>query len=144
VQPNTYKLSLALTPPHFLTYLGPEEGAAYCREVPKQDWYVTQREALGAESFLYMFMRIVACETIQQWGFDEPTIDGHEVINQWAMLVGVAVGDLIGEGGTTVVTLECAGILPCSLAENVVDHIEKVWERGKATFIWNKLINPPT
>ena len=89
-------------------------------------------------------MRIAACETIQQWGFDETTIDGHEVINQWAMLVDVAVGDLIVEGGTTVVTLECAGILPCSLAENVVDHIEKVWERGKATFIWNKLINPPT
>jgi hypothetical protein len=80
-------------------------------------------------------MRIAACETIQQWGFDETTIDGHEVINQWVMLVDVAVGDLIGEGGTTVVTLECAGILPCSLVENVVDHIEKVWERGKAAFI---------
>ncbi len=79
-------------------------------------------------------MRIAACETIQQWGFDETTIDGHEVINQWAMLVDVAVGDLIVEGRTTVVTLECAGILPCSLTENVVDHIEKVWERGKATF----------
>jgi hypothetical protein len=36
-------------------------------------------------------MRIAACETIQQWGFDETTIDGHEVINQWAMLVDVAL-----------------------------------------------------
>jgi hypothetical protein len=85
-------------------------------------------------------MRIAACETIQQWCFDETTIDEHEVINQWAMLVDVAVGDLIGEGGTTVVTLECAGILPCSLAENVVDHIEKFWERGKAAFILNNVI----
>ncbi len=34
------------------------------------------------------------------------------------------------EGGTTVVTLECAGVLPCSLAGNVVDHIDTVWERG--------------
>ena len=61
---------------------------------------------MGAESFLYTFMRIAACETIQQWGFDETTIDGHEVINQWAMLVDLAVGDVIGEGATTVVTLE--------------------------------------
>ena len=98
--------------------------------MPQINWFVTQREALGAESFLYTFMRIAACETIQQWGFDETTIDGHEVINQWAMLVDVADGDIIGEGGTTVVTLECAEILPCSLAENVVDHIEAVWERG--------------
>ena len=94
------------------------------------NWFVTQREALGAESFLYTFMRIAACETIQQWGFDETTIDGHEVINQWAMLVDLAVGDVIGEGATTVVTLECAGVLPCALAENVVEHIEAVWERG--------------
>jgi N-methylhydantoinase A/oxoprolinase/acetone carboxylase beta subunit len=63
-------------------------------------------------------MRIAACETIQQWGFDETTIDGHEVINQWAMLVDVSLGDEIGEGGTSIVTLECAGVLPCSLASD--------------------------
>ncbi len=91
---------------------------------------MTQREALGAESFIYTFMRIAACETIQQLGFDETTVDGHEVINQWAMLVDVAFGDVIGEGGTSVVRLECAGVLPCSLVENVVARIEAVWERG--------------
>ncbi len=76
------------------------------------------------ESFLYTFMRIAACEKIQQWGFDETTLDGQEVINQWAMLVDEG-------GGTAIVTLECAGALPCSLAENVVEHINTVWERGQ-------------
>ena len=69
-------------------------------------------------------MRIAGCEKIQQWGFDETTLDGQEVINQWTMLVDEG-------GGTAIVTLECAGALPCSLAENVVEHINTVWERGK-------------
>jgi hypothetical protein len=77
-------------------------------------------------------MRIAACEKIQQWGFDETALDGHEVINQWAMLVDVRIGEQDEEGGTTVVTLECAGVLPCSLADDVVDHIEKFWERGQS------------
>jgi hypothetical protein len=47
------------------------------------------------------------------------------------MLVDEVGVDQSLEGGTTVVTLECAGVLPCSLAENVVDHIETVWERGR-------------
>ena len=89
-----------------------------------------QREALGVESFLYTFMRIAGCEKIQQWGFDETTLDGQETINQWAMLVDEERVDQGFEGGTTVVTLECAGVLPCSLAGNVVDHIDTVWERG--------------
>jgi hypothetical protein len=56
-------------------------------------------------------------------GFDETTLDGQEVINQWAMLVDEG-------GGTVIVTLECAGALPCSIADNVVEHIKTVWERG--------------
>ena len=77
-------------------------------------------------------MRIAACEKVQQWGFDETTLDGHEVLNQWAMLVDVCRDDETTEPGCTVVTLECAGILPCSKAESVVSHIEEVWARGKA------------
>jgi hypothetical protein len=76
-------------------------------------------------------MRIAACESIVQWGFDETKIDGHEVINQWAMLVDEETGNDAEEGGTTVVTLECGGILPCSEAENVVEHVENVWSRGE-------------
>jgi hypothetical protein len=77
-------------------------------------------------------MRIAACEKIQQWGFDETSLDGHEVLNQWAMLVDVCRDDETKEPGCTVVTLECAGILPCSEAQSVVSHIEEVWARGKA------------
>ncbi len=32
---------------------------------------------------------------------------------------------------TTIVTLECAALLPGSEAQEIVDHIEEVWERGK-------------
>jgi hypothetical protein len=34
--------------------------------------------------------------------------------------------------GVTIVTLECAGILPGGTALEVVAHIEKAWERGRA------------
>jgi hypothetical protein len=96
---------------------------------------VKQREALGAESFLYTFMRIAACDKIQQWGFDETTLDGHEILNQWAMLVDVCTGDERIETGFTVVTLECAGILPCSEAQSVVNHIEDVRAQGIAEIV---------
>ena len=43
------------------------------------------------------------------------------------MLVDVCTGDERIETGFTVVTLECAGILPCSEAQSVVNHIEDVW-----------------
>ena len=35
------------------------------------------------------------------------------------------------ESATTIVTLECAAILPCSEAHVVVNHIEEVWNRGQ-------------
>jgi hypothetical protein len=99
--------SLLLNAGHFL---GAVEGAAYSVEVPQPAWFVTQREALGVESWLYIFMRITACVRVQQWGSDETTIDGHEVFNQWAMLIDQGMeGDDEAQGGVTVVTLECAG-----------------------------------
>ncbi len=39
-------------------------------------------------------------------------------------------GDTL-DAPTTVVTLECAALLPGSEAQEVVDHIEQVWNRGK-------------
>ena len=112
-------------------YLSPSEAAVYCGQVPKLDWFIKQREALGLESYLYTFMRIAGCAKIIQWGFDETTIDGHEVLNQWAMLMESSEGDDDKHGATTIVTLECAAILPCSEAQDVVNHIEEVWKRGK-------------
>ncbi len=34
-------------------------------------------------------------------------------------------------GGASIVTLECASLLPSSEAAEVVGHIEGVWQRGK-------------
>ena len=64
-----------------------EECAQYQSELPGVEWFSKQREALGVESYLYTFMRIAGCETVQQWGFDETKIDGHDTFNQWAMLI---------------------------------------------------------
>ena len=112
-------------------FLCDSEAAEYCSEIPKLDWFNKQREALGLESFLYTFMRIAGCERIVQWGFDETIVDGHELLNQWAMVMD---GDEMNEGEnnpTTIVTLECAALLPGSEALEAVLHIEEVWERGK-------------
>jgi hypothetical protein len=75
---------LLLTARQFLTG---DECAQYQAELPGPEWFAKQREALGVESYLYTFMRIAGCEVIQQWGFDETKIDGHDTFNQWAMLV---------------------------------------------------------
>ena len=68
-------------------FLKEDECSEYQSEIPVVEWFSKQREALGVESYLYTFMRIAGCETIQQWGFDETKIDGHDTFNQWAMLI---------------------------------------------------------
>lgn len=68
-------------------FLKEDECIEYQSEIPVVEWFSKQREALGLESYLYTFMRIAGCETIQQWGFDETKIDGHDTLNQWAMLI---------------------------------------------------------
>jgi hypothetical protein len=112
-------------------FLSESEATVYCSEVPKLDWFNRQREALGLESYLYTFMRIVGCEKIIQWGFDETSIDGQETLNQWAILMDSGESGEALDNPTTVVTLECAALLPGSEAQDVVDHIEEVWNRGK-------------
>jgi hypothetical protein len=68
-------------------------------------------------------MRIAGALRVIQWGFDETTLDGVSCLNQWA-LVEFAFENAGGGGGkgqgVTIVTLE------------VVEHIEKSWERGQA------------
>jgi hypothetical protein len=119
---------LLLNATHFLSE---GEAAVYASQVPKIDWFNKQREALGLESYLYTFMRIAGCEKIIQWGFDETSIDGHSTFNQWAMIMDGVVGEEGLENPTTIVTLECAALLPGGEAQDVVNHIEEVWERGK-------------
>ncbi len=43
---------------------------------------------------------------------------------------GAGEGDDVNRP-TTIVTLECAAVLPGSEAEEIVAHMKQVWERGK-------------
>ncbi len=113
--------------------LGPEKGTIFSESMPQLRWVQTQREGLGMESYLYSFMRIAGASRVLQWGFDETTLDGVSVLNQWAMLEFPQEVEGGGGGGhgVTIVTLECAGVLPCGLATEVVQHIELAWSRGQ-------------
>jgi hypothetical protein len=76
-------------------------------EVPTVRWFVNQREALGLEAAVYDFMvvgelflfllahpsslttlnaALGACDEVVQWGFDETTLDGTSVFNQWCLV----------------------------------------------------------
>ena len=76
-------------------------------------------------------MRIAGCERIIQWGFDETAIDGQGTLNQWAMLMDGAGEEDDETRPSTIVTLECAAVLPGSEAEEIVAHMAQAWERGK-------------
>ena len=111
-------------------FLLPANGAkTFCDSLPQPRWFQTQREALGLESYLYSFMRIAGASRVIQWGFDETTLDGVSVLNQWAMLEFPVEGSGggVGQSGVTIVTLECAGVLPCVL------HVDKSWARGQSS-----------
>jgi hypothetical protein len=68
---------------------------------------------------LYGFRHIAGASRIIQWGFDEIESPVEE-------------GGSGGKGGdVTIVTLECAGIVPSGTADEIVAHIEKAWVRGQ-------------
>jgi hypothetical protein len=116
-------------------FLASDEAAIFTSTVPQIRWFQAQREGLGLESYLYGFMRIAGASRIIQWGFDESTLDGVSCLNQWAMVESPLEegGGGAGTGaGVTIVTLECAGIVPGATADEVVAHIQKAWERGQA------------
>ena len=114
--------------------LQPSKATIFCDSMPQLRWVQAQREGLGLESYIYSFMRIAGAARVLQWGFDETTLDGVSVLNQWAMLEFEVAegGGGVGVQGVTIVTLECAGVLPCGLAVEVVEHIELSWARGQA------------
>ena len=99
------------------------EGSKLIKQVPKINWYAQQREAMGLTSYVYAFIAVAGCDEIIQWGFDETTLDGTSCFNQWCLL---RTGKVV-----KLVTLECAGVLPSSTAEETIDHIKETWERGK-------------
>jgi hypothetical protein len=110
-----------------------DEAGTFKKELPTTHWFAKQREAVGSESFVYSCLEIAACDRILQWGFDETSLDGQPTFNQWCL---VERGN-----GVAIITLECAGLLPSSTAEETVEHIKKTWERGRAcvTLVRNEL-----
>ncbi len=81
--------------------LDPSKATIFRDSMPQLRWVQTQREGLGLESYIYSFMEIAGAARVLQWGFDETTLDGVSVLNQWAMLeFEVAEGG--GGGGCKV------------------------------------------
>jgi hypothetical protein len=78
---------------------------------------------MGLTSYAYAFLQIAGCDDPVQWDFDETTLDGQSCFNQWCLLRKQSVIKLV--------TLECAGALPSSIAEETIAHIAETWERGK-------------
>jgi hypothetical protein len=65
-------------------YMLPVDAAQmFSESVLQPRWFQAQREGLGLESYLYSFMRIAGASRVIQWGFDETTLDGVSVLNQW-------------------------------------------------------------
>jgi hypothetical protein len=115
-------------------------------QVPRVAWFARQREALGLEAMLYAFIAIGntirtltltltskpnpsrdvigGCEEVIQWGFDETSLDGQACFNQWCLIRTTGKEH-------SIVTIECSGILPDSVAEETVRHIAKTWARGQ-------------
>ncbi len=74
---------------------------------------------------MYTWLRVAGCENIIQWGFDETSLDGVPTLNQWAMLQDVTVGDDgVSTSSTSIINMECAGLLVGSTAKEVTAHIE--------------------
>jgi hypothetical protein len=44
----------------------------FATEISSERWFRYQRKGLGYEAWLYSMLRVAKCETILQWGFDEP------------------------------------------------------------------------
>ena len=104
--------------------LNPDEAEIFKVDLPTTHWFARQREAVGSESFVYSCLKIAACSSILQWGFDETSLDGVPTFNQWCLVRR--------EPGVAIITLECAGLLPSSTAAETVEHIANTWERGRA------------
>lgn len=104
-------------------FLGELEYSRFKEQMPDQRWFQFQREGMGLESMVLTFMRLAKAERVDQWGFDETSLDGVPTLNQWCRIL---------EGNEQVtLTIECAGLLPGSTSAKVTDHIEMMWARGQ-------------
>jgi hypothetical protein len=93
-------------------------------QMPELCWFQFQREGLLVvlESMVLTFIRLAKAERVDQWGFDETSLDGVPTLNQWCRIVE--------DDAPVVITIECAGLLPGSTSTKVMQHIEATWKRG--------------
>jgi hypothetical protein len=106
-------------------YLREESFGVYSQLVPNLRWFQAQREALGNEAWLYSMIELCRAKECLQHGFDETSIDGNPTLNQWVLLES--------EPGVPprVVTIQCAGLLVGSKANEISAYIEEAWELGQ-------------
>jgi hypothetical protein len=106
-------------------YLRAESFQVYSQLVPNVRWFQSQREALGNEAWLYSMVELCRAEECIQHGFDETSIDGNPTLNQWVLLKS--------EAGVPpkVVTIQCAGLLVGSKANEICAYIEESWALGQ-------------
>jgi hypothetical protein len=97
----------------------------FSMEVPSERWFRYQRKGLGYEAWMYAMLRVAKYEEALQWGFDETSLDGTPTLNQWVLLQE-------GLGASSVVTIECCGLLVGSTAEEIAGHIRASWTTGKS------------
>ncbi len=55
-------------------------GGVFLQDVPQLRWFNIQREALGSEAYLYALTRIAKCCQVEQWEFDESSLDGVPIL----------------------------------------------------------------
>jgi hypothetical protein len=51
-------------------------------QMPEVLWFQSQRESMGWESMVFTFIRLAKAERVDQWGFDETSLDGIPTLNQ--------------------------------------------------------------
>jgi hypothetical protein len=103
-------------------FLGEEDYIHFTEEMPEVRWFQIQREGMGLESMVLTFIRLAKAERVDQWGFDETSLDGVATLNQWCRIVE--------DNEAVVLTIECAGLLPGSTSAQVTKHVKATWERG--------------
>ena len=83
--------------------------------VPHKRWYSKQREAVGAEAWLWAMIKVAMADDVLQHGCDGTGIDRQGTFAQWALIET--------DGTTEIVTMEAGGVLIGGTAEETKEHI---------------------
>ncbi len=108
-------------------FLGNDDAQHFSKDMPEVRWFQFQREGMGLESMVFTFIRLAKAKRVDQWGFDETSLDGVPTLNQWCRVVE--------DEEAVTLTIECAGLLPGSTSDKVISHIRTTWERGQEVVV---------